>query len=119
MYSRQVLEQFQNTRNVGELPNADAYVRMDNPACGDILQLAIKIANGRIAEAKFRARGCVAAIACGAQLVDMILGKPLTELPTLRREHLIEALGGLPEASVHASQLAIDTLTAALKSTRT
>ena len=115
MYSRQVLEQFQNTRNVGELPDASAYVRVDNPACGDILQLAIKVSHGHVADAKFRARGCVAAIACGSQLVDMIMGKPLAALQSFRREDLIAALGGLPEASTHASQLAVDALSAALK----
>jgi len=118
MYSRQVLKQFQNTRHVGDLPNADAYVQVDNPACGDILQLAIKVANGSIADARFRARGCVAAIACGAQLVEMILGKPLAEAQGLRRELLVEALGGLPETSMHASHLAMDALAAALKAAR-
>jgi nitrogen fixation protein NifU and related proteins len=115
MYSRQVLEQFQNTRNVGELPDADAYVRVDNPGCGDILQLAIKVAGGKIADAKFRARGCVAAIACGSQLVDMIRDKSLIKVANLRRENLIAALGGLPETSTHAGSLAIDALNAALK----
>jgi nitrogen fixation NifU-like protein len=115
MYSRQVLEQFQNTRNVGELPDANAYVRLDNPGCGDILQLTLKLTQGRISEAKFRARGCVAAIACGSQLVDMIVGKSVAEVCGLRKEDLITALGGLPPASVHASQLAVDALGAALK----
>jgi nitrogen fixation NifU-like protein len=114
MYSFQVLQQFQNTRHVGELPNADAYVRVDNPACGDILQLTIKVADGRIADAKFRARGCVAAIACGAQLVEMILGKPVAEVRALRPEKVVEALGGLPETSMHASHLATEALAAAL-----
>jgi 8-oxo-dGTP diphosphatase len=117
MYSRQVLNQFQNTRHVGDLSNADAYVRVDNPACGDILQLAIKVAQGRIAEAKFRARGCVAAIACAAQLVEMIVGKTLEDARGLQREALVEALGGLPDTSMHASHLAMDALTAAFKAT--
>jgi nitrogen fixation NifU-like protein len=115
MYSRQVLEQFQNTRYVGDLPDASAYARVDNPACGDTLQLAIKVADGRIADARFRARGCVAAIACGAQLVEIIVGQPLAQVRNLRRERLVETLGGLPETSMHASQLAIDALAAVLK----
>jgi nitrogen fixation NifU-like protein len=115
MYSRQVLQQFQNTQHVGELPDANAYVQVDNPGCGDVLQLAIKISQGHVTDAKFRARGCVAAIACGSQLVDMIMGKPLAALQKFRREDLITALGGLPQTSTHASQLAIDALSAALK----
>jgi nitrogen fixation NifU-like protein len=115
MYSRQVLERFQNTRNVGELPDADAYVRMDNPACGDVLQLALKLKDGRIASAKFKARGCVCAIACGSQVTELIEGMTLAEARALRREDLVKALGGVPETSIHAATLAMDALAGALK----
>jgi nitrogen fixation NifU-like protein len=119
MYSRQVLEHFQDTRNVGDLPDANAYVRVDNPACGDVLQLALKVERDRISKAKFRARGCVAAIACASQLTELISGLSLAEARALRREHLVKAIGGLPEASTHASHLAMDALTAALKQVKT
>jgi nitrogen fixation NifU-like protein len=115
MYSRQILEHFQNTHNVGELENADAYVRVDNPVCGDLLQLAIKVSNGRIEDAKFRARGCVSAIACGSQLTDLIREKTLPEVRALKRDDLVKALGGLPPASDHAATLAMDALAAALR----
>ena len=115
MYSQQILEHFQNTRNVGELEDADACVRVENPGCGDVLQLALKIQEGRVTAAKFRARGCVCAIACGSQLTEMIRDKSLTEVRSIRREDLVQALGELPPASYHAATLAIDALTAALK----
>lgn len=115
MYSRQVLEHFQSTENVGDLEDADAYVRQDNPACGDILQLALKVEAGRITVARFRARGCVCAIACGSKITEMILGKTFAEARALKREELTQQLGGLPPASGHAAVLAIDALTAALK----
>jgi len=115
MYSRQVLEHFQNTRNVGDLENADAYVRVDNPGCGDVLQLALKVQQGRITAAKFRARGCVCAIACASQLTEMIRDQELPVVRAIGREDLERALGGLPPASRHAATLAIDALTAALK----
>lgn len=115
MYSRQVLDHFQNTRNVGELPDADAYVRVDNPACGDILQLAMKVHNGRITDAKFRARGCVSAIACGSLLTELIAEKTVAEVHALTRSDLLGALGGLPPGSEHAAALAMDALAAALK----
>ncbi|MFB3812681.1 MAG: iron-sulfur cluster assembly scaffold protein [Terriglobales bacterium] len=115
MYSRQVLEHFQNTRNVGELPDADAYVRVDNPACGDVLQLSIKLKRGRISEAKFRARGCVCAIACGSQLTEMIGDLTPAQAQSLRCEDLVKALGGLPDTSMHAAALAMEALTLALR----
>ena len=115
MYSRQVLDHFQNTRNVGELQDANAYVSVGNPVCGDVMQLAIKAVDGRVAEAKFRASGCVCAIACGSQLTEMIREKPLAEVGKLQSQDLIEALGGLPPASGHAAALALEALSAALK----
>jgi nitrogen fixation protein NifU and related proteins len=115
MYSHRVLQQFQNSKHVGELPDADAYVQVDNPACGDILRISIKVRDGHIVDARFRARGCVAAIACGAQMADMICNKPVADARTIKREDLIAALDGLPETSLHASHLAMDALTEALK----
>jgi nitrogen fixation NifU-like protein len=115
MYSHRVLEQFQNTTRVGELPDADAYVQVDNPACGDLLRMSIKVRGGQIVDARFRARGCVAAIACGAQLVEMICEKSIHDACSLTREDLVAALDGLPETSMHASHLAIDALKEALK----
>jgi nitrogen fixation NifU-like protein len=114
-YSPRVLEQFQNGRNGGELPDANVRVRAENPACGDILELALKVEGERIVNAKFRARGCVAAIACAAQLVDLIRGRTLAEAGALKCAELVAALGGLPHASSHASHLAMDALAAALK----
>lgn len=115
MYSAQVLEHFEHPRNVGELAEASAAVQLENPACGDILRLSVRVEDGRIAEVRYRAKGCVSAIACGSLLTEMLQGRTLGEARALRREELILGLGGLPEASTHASHLAMDTLAAALK----
>lgn len=109
-YSPQVLDHFEHPRNVGELPDADAEARLEHPVCGDVMTLAIKVANGHIAQVRFRTRGCVASIAAGSCLTEMIQGKTLIEAAAIEREQLIEALGGLPNASMHASHLAIDVL---------
>jgi nitrogen fixation NifU-like protein len=115
MYSHQVLEHFQNPRNVGDLANADASVELQNPACGDVLRLSVKLAGGRVAEVRFRAKGCVPAIACGSRLTEMMQGRSLDELRSLSRHDLVESLGGLPAASAHAGHLAMDALPALLK----
>ena len=115
MYSPQMLTQFENPRFVGELPGADVDVRQENPACGDILRLTLKCNDGHISQARFRAKGCVAAIASASQLCEMLEGKSTEQARTLRREEIVAALGGLPEASVHASHLAFDALQAALR----
>jgi nitrogen fixation NifU-like protein len=115
MYSATLLDYFQNPRNPGVVAAADASVQLENPACGDILQLTMKIAGGRIAEIRFRAKGCVPAMACGSLLTELAQGKTTEEAGQLSREDLVQAIGGLPEASGHASHLAIDALQAALK----
>jgi len=115
MYSAQVLDHFQNPRNAGELPDADVTVQLENPACGDILKLALKVSDGVIAAARFKAKGCVPAMACASLLTEMLIGRRLEQVRQLQREQLVKAIGGLPKESVHASHLAMDVLSSALK----
>ena len=118
MYSPQVLDHFQNPRNAGEMTNPDVSVQIENPACGDILKLTLRVTDGQIAEIRFLAKGCVPAMACGSLLTELVQGKTLKEARKLRRKELVQAIGGLPEASTHASHLAMDALAAALKQTK-
>jgi nitrogen fixation NifU-like protein len=115
MYSPQVIEHFERPRNVGELPGADARVQVENPACGDIMLLTLKLADGRICEARYRTKGCVASIACGSLLTEWLRNKTLAEARALRREEVVAAIGGLSNETMHASHLIMDALQAALK----
>lgn len=114
MYSAQLLDHFQNPRNAGDLPDPDASAQIENPACGDVLRLSLKIGGNRIMQAGFKAKGCVPAMACGSALTELIIGKTLDEARALRREDLIATVRSLPQASTHAAQLALDTLNAAI-----
>ena len=113
MYSEQVLDHFQNPRHVGDLENATVTVEVQNPVCGDVLRLSLRVEDGRIADVCFRAKGCVPAIACASKLAELLPGRR-TNNPEITREIIIRELGGLPEASQHAGQLAIDALELAL-----
>lgn len=115
MYSALVLEHFEHPRNAGAVADADASVRVENPACGDVLELTLKSAGGRIEEIRFKAKGCVASMACGSALTELVSGKSLEEAGELTREELVHSVGGLPHASMHASHLAMDALGAVLK----
>ncbi|MFZ0803196.1 MAG: iron-sulfur cluster assembly scaffold protein [Terriglobales bacterium] len=114
MYSAQVLDHFQNPRNPGTVAGPDAAAQLENPACGDILKLTLKIIDGRIAEICFLARGCVPAMACGSAVTELVKGRTVEDARALQREELLSAVGGLPEASTHASHLAMETLAKAL-----
>jgi nitrogen fixation NifU-like protein len=108
MYSEAVLDHFQNPRNVGTLDTATATISVENPVCGDILELSARMESGRITEARFRTRGCVTAMACSSLLTELLRGKTSAEVRAITPEQLSEALGGLPQATFHAAQLARD-----------
>ena len=114
MYSPAVLDHFKSPRNAGDLAGATAVVEVTNPACGDMCQLAARVENGRIAEARFKTRGCVTSIACSSLLTEWMLGKTPAELRAITSEHISQALGGLPPATFHGSQLACEALAALL-----
>ncbi len=114
MYSAAVLDHFQNPRNAGTLDAATATVSVENPVCGDILELSARIEAGRIAEARFRTRGCVTALACSSLLTELLRGKTPAEARAITSEQISEALGGLPQATLHGAQLARDAVQALL-----
>jgi nitrogen fixation NifU-like protein len=115
MYSAQVLDHFQNPRNAGEIIDADAVAEIENPACGDIVRITLKANASRVTEVRFKAKGCVAAIACASALTELVTNHALDQVRNLGREDVIQAVGGLPQASTHAAQLAVDVLQAALR----
>jgi nitrogen fixation NifU-like protein len=89
-------------------------VKVENPACGDVMQLSVKLHDGRIEAARFRTRGCVASIACGSLLTEMLQGRTPVEASIIRREEVVAGVGGLSNESMHASHLAMDALKAVL-----
>ena len=118
MYSPEVLDHFQRPRNAGQVGNADASVRLENPACGDILELSAAVRSGQIVEIRFRAKGCVCAMACASAITEMVSGKSIEQACQVSRSDLVKKVGGLPEASDHASYLAIDALRELLQKVR-
>ncbi len=115
MYSEQVIEHFEHPRNVGEVEKPSARAQVENPACGDVMQLSLRVQDGRITEARFRTKGCVTAIACGSALTEMLVGRGMRDAERFKREELVSALGGLSNETMHASHLCMDALRAALR----
>ena len=115
MYSKVLLDHFQNPRNIGEIAGATIVVETSNPVCGDVLKLFARIENARIVEIRFLCRGCAASIACASLLTEQVAGKTGGEASAINAGFLSEALGGLPPASFHAAQLAVDALTQLLE----
>ena len=118
MYSAELLDHFQNPRNAGAVERPDAAARLENPACGDILELSLRLEGDRIVDIRFRAKGCVPSMACGSAITELAKGKSVDAAHEISREALIQKIGELPAASDHASHLAIDTLRALLRKLR-
>jgi nitrogen fixation NifU-like protein len=114
MYTLEVLDHFEHPRNAGVVADPDASVQIENPACGDVLKLTLKLFGNRIEEIRFLAKGCVCSMACGSALTELVKGRTIQQARELAREQLVSAVGGLPPASMHASHLAMDALAAAL-----
>ncbi len=110
MFSELVLDHFRNPRNAGKLANATAEVQATNPACGDILELAVRVENGVIAESRFLCRGCTTSIACASFLTEHLTGKTSANARLISAETVSVALGVLPAATFHGAQLAVDAL---------
>ena len=118
MYSPQLLDHFEHPRNAGVLDSPDAVVHLENPVCGDVLALSARVMDGRIAEIRFKAKGCVPAMACGSALTTLASGRTLAEAAGINVDAVASVLGGLPQASNHAAHLAIDALTLLLRNAR-
>ena len=108
MFSREVLDHFQNPRNAGELDKATATVEVSNPVCGDVLRLSARIENGRIAEARFLCRGCTTSIACASRLTELLSGKHIGDLHAITLQALVGSFGELPPETIHGAYLAVD-----------
>jgi nitrogen fixation NifU-like protein len=108
LYSETFLDHFKNPRNVGELATPAVTVEIENPACGDILRLSARFENGRVAEVRYKVRGCTAAIASGSALTEWMRGKTRAELAALKAAEIDEVVGGLIPESKHAAVLCLD-----------
>jgi nitrogen fixation protein NifU and related proteins len=115
MLNDKILKIFQDPHNAGDLPEATAVAEVSNPVCGDIMRLAVQVADGRILQARFKTHGCVAAIAAGSVLTDLLIEKTLEETQKIRAEDISAGLDGLPQASFHAAQLCVDAVAAVLQ----
>lgn len=112
-YTETVVDHATDPRNVGTLENPDGYARITGP-CGDTMEIWIRMREGKISQASFRTDGCGPSIACGSIATEMAKGKTPGEALTISQAKVLEALGGLPEESVHCALLASNTLKAAV-----
>jgi nitrogen fixation NifU-like protein len=121
-YSQQVVDHYENPRNVGSFGKEDEDVgtgMVGAPACGDVMKLQIKVdpLTGIISDAKFKTYGCGSAIASSSLVTEWVKGKTLDEAATLKNSTIAEHLA-LPPVKIHCSILAEDAIKAAVEDYR-
>lgn len=121
-YSEKVLDHYENPRNVGKLDKNDDAVgtgMVGAPACGDVMQLQIKVNDqGIIEDARFKTYGCGSAIASSSLVTEWVKGKTLDQAAAIRNTHIAAELA-LPPVKIHCSVLAEDAIKAAIADYRT
>lgn len=115
-YSQQVVDHYENPRNVGSFDKSDDSVgtgMVGAPACGDVMKLQIKVEDGIITDARFKTYGCGSAIASSSLVTEWVKGKTLDEAAALKNSQIAEELA-LPPVKIHCSILAEDAIKAAV-----
>jgi len=120
-YEKEVIDHFENPRNVGTLNKDDPDVGtglVGAPACGDVMRLQIKVNDkGVIEDAKFKTFGCGSAIASSSLVTEWIKSKKIEEAEKITNKEIVEELS-LPPVKVHCSVLAEDAIKAAINDYR-
>ena len=121
-YSSQVIDHYENPRNVGSFDRQDTSVgtgMVGAPACGDVMKLQIKVDDdtGIITDAKFKTYGCGSAIASSSLVTEWVKGKTLAQAAEIKNTQIAEELA-LPPVKIHCSILAEDAIKAAIENYR-
>tara|TARA_B100000482_G_scaffold79861_2_gene56926 strand:- start:9013 stop:9408 length:396 start_codon:yes stop_codon:yes gene_type:complete len=116
-YSKELLEHYENPRNVGSMDKEDKDVGtglVGAPACGDVMKLQIKVGDeGVIKDAKFKTFGCGSAIASSSLITEWVKGKKIDEANKIKNTEIANHLA-LPPVKIHCSILAEDAIKAAI-----
>jgi len=119
MYSKEVMDHFQDPKNMGFIPDHTAVGEIGNPACGDMMTIYLKISDNEVIEdISFETLGCVAAIATSSMITELAKGKTLKEAEEIEFEDVKKALGTLPPIKVHCAHLSVEALRKAIKKYR-
>lgn len=115
-YSQSVIDHYENPRNVGKFDKDDINVgtgMVGAPACGDVMQLQIKVEAGVITDARFKTYGCGSAIASSSLVTEWVKGRTLDEAQKISNSEIAAELA-LPPVKIHCSILAEDAIKAAV-----
>ena len=93
IYKDIILDYYRNPRNYGELPDPDVRAKDSNPLCGDIIEMQLKIREGKIDDIRFTGKGCAISQASASMLTEAVKGKTLDEVKGMGKPDVLELLG--------------------------
>lgn len=113
VYSKRVMELWENPQNAGSLDYPDGYGQVTGP-CGDTMQIWLRVQADEIVEATFWTDGCGTSVVCASMITIMAKGKTLKQAALIDQQAVLDELGGLPEEDRHCAMLAANTLREAI-----
>ena len=93
IYKDIILDYYRHPRNFGELPDPDVRAKDSNPLCGDVIEMELKIRDGRIDDLRFKGRGCAISQASASMLTELARGKTLEEVKSMGKDDVLNMLG--------------------------
>ena len=114
MHTPQVIEHYENPRNVGTIRDADGVGIVGTSASGEMMKLTIKVSQERVVDAKFKTFGCPTAIAASSLITELIRERTIQEALNITNRQVDEALGGLSSDKIRYAVLAEKVLKAAI-----
>lgn len=106
MYNEDVLSRFHDLQNTGIVSNADAVGQVGSVAAGNMIKIYLRIVDGVITEAKFKAFGGVFTLVASDIVCDFLINSSIENALTIKSEDIINAMKGLPEDRIHIADLA-------------
>ena len=124
--SKKLLEHFTHPKNVGSIKDADAYyAKVENPICGDMTEMWLKIEDGKIKDVKFKTFGCFATISTASAFTEKIKGLSIEELLWYEKDEseviermmkiIKKEIGDLPKKKWHCSPASIEAFLRCIK----
>jgi len=120
-YTPQVKKHFMKPKNFlkdeKEVKDYNGYGKVGNMKCGDMMEMWIKIVDGKIKKCRWRTFGCASAIASTSMLSQMLIekgGMTIEKALKITGKDIMDRLGGLPAIKVHCSVLGDKALKAAV-----
>ncbi|MDM5232010.1 iron-sulfur cluster assembly scaffold protein [Lysinibacillus pakistanensis] len=101
MYNSIIVDYFSNPRHSGELTDANMELKIGNSVCGDTIFMSVKVEDGEILDAKYKAYGCATSLATADIFAEFIINKSIEEIKQQPQHEIDKMLGELEPPQMH------------------